>query len=154
MVFPVLVTASLINTLISVSRTMVRLPRVLHRGVSLAGDCIFNKHRIFLVLVTVSLITTAIPVFRTVVRLPWVLHCGVSLAGDCIFNNHCYRFSVQDCGTTTLDPTLWCFLAGDCIFNKALLSLCSGLWYDYTGSYTVVFSLLATVSLKSLCVQD
>ena len=39
--------------------------------------------------------------------------------------------------------------AGDCIFKK---SLCSGLWYDYAGSNTVVFPLLVTVSLtKSLC---
>ena len=33
-------------------------------------------------------------------------------------------------------------LAGDCIFNEALLSLCPGLWYDYAGSYTMVFPVL------------
>ena len=58
---PLLLTASLINTSVSVLRTVVRLiwvlhlsvsrawshlglPRVVHRGVSRAGDCIFNNH--------------------------------------------------------------------------------------------------------------
>ena len=40
------------------------------------------------------------------------------------------------------------------IFNETLLSLCSGLWYDYAGSYTVVFPVLVTIfneALLSLC---
>ena len=58
---PLLLTASLINTSVSVLRTVVRLiwvlhlsvsrawsylglPRVVHCGVSRAGDCIFNNH--------------------------------------------------------------------------------------------------------------
>ena len=79
---------------------------------------------VFPVLVTASLINTLISVSRTIVRLPWVLHRGVSLAGDCIFNKNIY--------------------------------LCSGLWYDYFGSYTVEFPLLVTASLISttVSVQD
>ena len=110
---------------------MVRLHWVLHRGVFLAGDCIFKKS-----------------VFMSVVRLRWVKYRGVSRAGDCIFKKISVFWTV-----IRLHWVLYRGVsrAGDCIFKK---SLSSGLWHDYAGSYSVVFPLLVTVSLKNPSVLD
>ena len=140
---------------------MVRLLWVLHRGVSLAGDCIFNKHYcvcsglwydytgsytvVFSLLVTVSLKSLCSGLWydsagSNTVVFPVLV--TVSLKKISVFWTVIRLHWVLYRGVSR---------AGDCIFKK---SLSSGLWHDYAGSYSVVFPLLVTVSLKNPSVLD
>ena len=79
---PLLLTASLIITSISVLRTVVRLIWVLHISVSrawssVAGDCMFNKHR----------------------------YLSVRDYGKSTLGRTSWCFFLQDCGEITLGPT-------------------------------------------------